>query len=156
LRVEPAATDLAALVANAAAMLHTRFPARRVQVDTPSALPPAWVDGRRIAQVLGNLLENAARYSREDGPIVVEVAPAPGTLRVTVRDHGPGIPPADLPFIFDKFYRAPNGARQEGGTGLGLTIARGIVEAHGGCLHAENLPGAGAAFHFTVPVARPS
>jgi signal transduction histidine kinase len=70
-----------------------------------------------------------------------------------VRDHGPGIPAHALPYIFDKFYRVPDAPIQAGGTGLGLTIARGIVEAHGGQIWVESTPGQGAAFSFTVPIA---
>jgi two-component system sensor histidine kinase KdpD len=103
--------------------------------------------------VLGNLLENAARYSPDETCITVVVEPIAGALRVIVQDRGPGIPPADLPFIFDKFYRAPSGRDQEGGIGLGLTIARGIVEAHGGYINVVNRAQGGAAFHFTLPMA---
>lgn len=153
LRVEPQPNDLHPIVTAAAEILQARYPQRTVTLQFLPDLPPAWVDARRIAQVLGNLLENAAKYSPETSPIIVLAEPRHPLVCVTVRDHGPGIPPAALPYIFDKFYRVPDAPVQAGGTGLGLTIARGIVEAHGGQIWVESTPGQGAAFSFTVPVA---
>jgi signal transduction histidine kinase len=153
LRIDPRPNDLHAIVSAAAEMLQARYPRRAVEVQVGPDLPPAWVDGRRIAQVLGNLLENAAKYSPEASPILIFAEPRHPLVCVTVRDHGPGIPADALPHLFDKFYRVPDAPIQAGGTGLGLTIARGIVEAHGGQIWVESTPGQGAAFSFTVPIA---
>ncbi len=155
LRVDPQPNDLRAIVTAAAEILQARFPGRSVTLHFMPDLPLAWVDGRRIAQVLGNLLENAAKYSPAASPILVLAEPRHPLVCVTVRDHGPGIPAPSLPYIFDKFYRVPDAPIQAGGTGLGLTIARGIVEAHGGQIWVETTSGAGTAFSFTVPVAAP-
>ena len=118
----------------------------------------AWGDEEQLRRVLLNLLTNAAHYSPAGTPIEVDVAadPASHTLRVAVADRGPGISPQDAPRIFDRFYRGAAGAaRADGhathGTGLGLDIARGIVEAHGGRIWVEHPPGGGARFVFTVP-----
>jgi signal transduction histidine kinase len=154
LRVEPQPNDLCVIVSGAVDALQARYPGRSVDVRIGPELPPAWVDGRRIAQVLGNLLENAAKYSPEASPIFVLAEPRHPLVCVTVRDRGPGIPAAALPYLFDKFYRVPDAPILAGGTGLGLTIARGIVEAHGGQIWVESTPGVGTAFSFTVPVAR--
>ena len=153
LRVEPQPADLGALIGAAADLLQKRFPGRRVQMDLAPDLPEAWLDPRRIGQVLANLLENAARYAPAASPIVVRARPEGKEIRVTVRDHGPGIAPADRALIFEKFYRGPVGARLEGGAGLGLPIARSLVAAHGGRIWLESPPDGGAAFHFTVPIA---
>ena len=153
LRVEPQPNDLGTLVTAAVEILRARYPGRTVSVEIGPDLPPAWVDGRRIAQVLGNLLENAAKYSPEASPIFVLTEPRHPLVCVTVRDRGPGIPAHALPYLFDKFYRVPDAPIPAGGTGLGLTIARGIVEAHGGQIWVESTPGVGTAFSFTVPVA---
>ena len=92
-----------------------------------------------IERAVGNLLDNAAKWSNEGGRIEVVVENG----RVTVRDHGPGIDEADLPHVFDRFYRAPN-ARGLPGSGLGLAIVRQAAEAHGGCVEAANAPDGGA------------
>ena len=151
LRMEPQPTDLRGIVRAAVDMVQTRFPGRHVAVRMPPDLPPALVDGRRIGQVLANLLENAAKYSPDHTPITLRLCVEDESVHLLVRDHGPGIATADLPHIFDKFYRAADGVQQAGGTGLGLTIAGGIVQAHGGRIWAESPPGGGATFHVTVP-----
>lgn len=153
LRVDPQPRDLSPIVTAAVDILRARYPGRVVEVQVGADLPPAWVDGRRITQVLGNLLENAAKYTPAASPIFILAEPRQPLVCLTVRDQGPGIPAAALPYLFDKFYRVPTVQPQAGGTGLGLTIARGIVEAHGGQIWVESTPGIGTAFSFTVPAA---
>jgi signal transduction histidine kinase len=109
-------------------------------------------DAGRLRQVLLILLDNALKYTPDGGHITVRVARAGGQARLEVRDSGPGIVPADLPHLFERFYRADK-ARRSGGTGLGLAIGRWIAEAHGGHIAAANAPEGGALFTVTLPLA---
>jgi two-component system sensor histidine kinase KdpD len=110
------------------------------------------VDPVLIEQVLTNLLENAAKYTPAGSPIEIEGQAVSGGVEVTVADHGPGIPPADLERVFDKFHRLAGDAHVPG-TGLGLAICRAILAAHGGRIWAENRPDGGARFRFFLPAA---
>ncbi|HOD73259.1 MAG TPA: ATP-binding protein [Candidatus Bipolaricaulis anaerobius] len=107
------------------------------------------VDPRRIRQVLGNLLDNALRYSPPRGTVTVTVARADSEIHVSVRDEGPGVSPHDLPHVFERFYQGDT-SRSGEGTGLGLSIARELVQAHGGRIWVENQ--GGAVFTFTLPL----
>ncbi|MFE2228455.1 sensor histidine kinase [Streptomyces kronopolitis] len=108
----------------------------------------------RLARLLSNLLDNAAKFSPPGGPVEAELALYEGELHLTVRDHGPGIAPEDLPHVFDRFYRA-KAARALPGSGLGLAMARQIARAHGADLTAEHAPGGGALFRLRMPLAAP-
>jgi two-component system, OmpR family, phosphate regulon sensor histidine kinase PhoR len=121
-----------------------------VQPDMPLAL----VDRDQIVQVLMNLLFNAIKFTPRDGAVRVRAQAADGYITVTVSDTGVGIPREDLARIFERFYKSDKSrARSGGGTGLGLPIARHIVESHGGSIRAESQEGQGSAFTFTLPVA---
>ena len=126
-------------------------------VDCPPGLPQVLADGQRVAQVLDNLLSNAAKFSPDQPPIDVAVARNdPQCLEISVTDYGRGIPAEDLDVIFAKF--SPAGHPESGGIGdghgLGLAICKGIVESHGGRIRAESAGlGRGARFAFTLPVA---
>jgi signal transduction histidine kinase len=109
-------------------------------------------DAGRLRQVLLILLDNALKCTPDGGGITVRVARQGGQARLEVRDTGPGIAPADLPHLFERFYRADK-ARRSGGTGLGLAIGRWIAEAHGGHIMAANTPEGGALFTVTLPQA---
>lgn len=115
-------------------------------------LPPVLMDDLLMQQVLVNLLENAAKYSPPGSPIELTGFANDADLTVEVADRGPGLPPAELDRVFEKFYRAANSTGRPG-AGLGLAICRGIVELHGGKIEAENRPGGGAVFRFTLPLA---
>jgi two-component system sensor histidine kinase KdpD len=115
-------------------------------------LPFVPMDDLLIEQVLANLLENAAKYSPPGAPIELTGFANDTTLTVEVADHGPGLPPTDLNRVFEKFYRAANSSGRPG-AGLGLAICRGIIELHGGQIEAENRPGGGTVFRFTLPLA---
>jgi two-component system, OmpR family, sensor histidine kinase MprB len=115
-------------------------------------LEPCVVTGARgrIDRAVANLLDNAAKWS--PSAATVEVALRDGEL--TVRDHGPGIAPEDLPHVFDRFYRA-DAARGRAGSGLGLAIARHVAEGHGGTIAAEPAPGGGTLLRLALPVSHP-
>ncbi len=116
-------------------------------------LPDIMVDPLRIAQVLGNLIGNALRHTPAGGEVKVAVTADQGSIVFSVRDTGPGIDPADLPHIFDRFYRADRSrTRSSGGAGLGLAIARRLVEAHRGQIWVESELGRGTTVSFAMPV----
>ena len=101
-----------------------------------------------------NLLSNAIKFSPPGGSVRLEATAADDLLRVSVRDHGDGIAPQDLPKLFKKFQQIDSGStRKVGGTGLGLVICKGIIEQHGGRIGVESTPGEGSMFWFTLPSA---
>jgi two-component system sensor histidine kinase BaeS len=121
-------------------------------LDVPSELPSVMADWRRIAQVLGNLLTNALRHTPQGGCVTLSAMPGDGRVEVTVTDTGVGIPPDELPYIFERFWRGERSrSRTGGGTGLGLAIARHLVEMHGGTIRVTSAPGEGSQFRFTLP-----
>ena len=125
-----------------------------VSVDLPDKLPLVNIDSPRISQVLRNLLENALAHTAEGDAITVTAAQQGNWLEVSVTDTGEGIPAEDLPNIFERFYRVDKSrARTTGGSGLGLTITKRLVEAHGGTITVESEQGKGSRFSFTLPVA---
>ncbi len=126
-----------------------------VTVALPPDLPLVPLDAVLLEQVFINLLENAAKYTQEGTPIEVSAAAAPEAVTVTVADRGPGLPAGEEERIFEKFQRGA-GAEPGRGIGLGLTISRGIILAHGGRLWAENREGGGAAFRFLLPLSGPA
>ncbi len=108
-------------------------------------------DRERVLRVLGNLLANAIRHTPEQGRIEVTAALADGEVQISVRDTGVGIAPEDLGRVFDRFWRSKSSGK---GTGLGLTISRGLVEAHGGRIWVDSVPDKGSTFTFTLPMSR--
>jgi signal transduction histidine kinase len=127
-----------------------------VRNTVPRDLPPLEVDRERIHQVLFNLVDNALRFTPAGGSIVLRAERADDLCQVSVEDSGPGVPEAHRPFVFERFYRVdPARSRDGGGTGIGLTIARSVVEAHGGRIWVDAAPDGGAAFRFTLPFATP-
>lgn len=112
-----------------------------------------WVDRGKISQVMENLLSNAVKYSPAGGIIRVTSRSCQGTATVTVSDQGIGMTPLQMERVFDKFYRADAGNTAIGGLGLGMAIARNIIEAHGGKIWVESTPGRGTQVHFTLPMA---
>ncbi|RIK56573.1 MAG: two-component sensor histidine kinase [Chloroflexi bacterium] len=125
-----------------------------LRVETPGRLPSIAVDTDRMAQVLNNLVANALRHTHQ-GEIVLSATRHGQQVQLTVRDSGSGIAPADLPFVFDRFYRGDKARRRvdDSSSGLGLAIAKAIVEAHGGTLTVESTLGQGSAFTATLPIA---
>ena len=120
-------------------------------VQASDALPEVDVDVERMAQVLGNLLSNALRFTPEGGTVTLAAEAHDGGVQLGVRDTGTGIAPEALSHIFERFYRADPSRRQDGSSGLGLAIARGIVTAHGGSIAVESVLGEGANFTITLP-----
>jgi signal transduction histidine kinase len=114
-------------------------------------LPTGYGDERRLNQVLLNLVGNAIKFT-ETGGVDIEVKALEDDFLVVVSDTGPGIPPADKARIFEEFHQVDNtSTRKKGGTGLGLTISRRIVEMHGGRIWVDSTPGKGSVFSFTIP-----
>jgi K+-sensing histidine kinase KdpD len=124
-----------------------------IELDLPEDLEPIMLDRRRIEQVLTNLISNAHRFAAKGGHIGVALVVEDDHLRLTVSDDGPGIRPEEQERIFDKFYVVTDG-RGLAGVGLGLYIARQLVELHGGRIWVESEPGKGSAFHVTIPKER--
>jgi signal transduction histidine kinase len=115
------------------------------------------LDAHRMQRVIYNLIQNAIRHTPSDGTVTLTVQGKPAIVELTIADTGEGIPPADLPHIFDRFYRGERARTRDSqsaasGAGLGLAIARGIVEAHGGTITALSEHGQGAVFHMVLPV----
>jgi PAS domain S-box-containing protein len=154
LAYEPEPYDVEALVRDTIREVAQPAVRDQIAVRVDPGVPPALGDRRRHWQALANILSNALRYSPEDEPPEVEIARDNGMLRVSVRDHGPGIRPEDSEEVFAKFSRlnTPH-ARRSKGTGLGLFITKAVVEAQGGRVWVESTPGDGATFSFTIPAA---
>lgn len=124
-----------------------------VSLNVPDILPPVNIDYHRISQVLRNLLSNALAHTPDGGKIDVSAVQQGNWVKVTVTDNGEGIPAEDLPNVFERFYRVDKSrARTKGGNGLGLTIAKRLVEAHGGTLEVQSETGKGSRFSFTLPI----
>jgi signal transduction histidine kinase len=122
--------------------------------EVPGDLPPVYADPERVHQVLFNLLDNAVRFTPSGGRVTVTASRSNGAVGVAVADTGPGIAPEHLPRLFERFYRVDTArSRDDGGTGIGLAIARSVVEAHGGRIWAASDPGRGSTFTFELPVA---
>lgn len=126
-----------------------------LRVEGHSELPAVACDDLRVLQVLQNLITNASKYSPPHSPITVRAALEPDrcSICITVIDHGRGIEAEQLPFIFDRTFRVHTTAHQVKGAGLGLYLARLLVEMHGGRIWCESVVGQGSSFHFTLPVA---
>lgn len=143
-----------AQIANEAVELLRGIAAERgiaLTLQAQASLPSVRADRMRVLQVLDNLLGNALKFTQTGGTITVTVTHDGDAVRFAVRDTGAGIAADQLPHVFDRFWQATQGSRS--GAGLGLAIAKGIVEAHGGVIGVESQPGTGSMFWFTLPVA---
>lgn len=156
LAIQPTRCDLASLCQQAVEAQRLVAEGRSIRIEKPATPVIVDADGDRVIQVITNLLTNALKYSPMDCPVTVSVRGFAGSATVAVRDEGPGIPANALPRLFSRFYRVPGVEAQSGGgpsLGLGLYIARSIVERHGGTLTVESTPGAGSTFRVTLPLA---
>ena len=134
-------------------LLQAEEKAITIKQEIAPGLPAVMLDEKRIGQVISNLLANAIRYTPVNGTIESGAKTSSGEIMIWVRDTGAGIPPEDLPYIFDRLYRVDKSrSRTTGGTGLGLAIARRFVEAHGGHIRAESEAGRGTAVIVTLPL----
>ncbi|TBR17185.1 DUF4118 domain-containing protein [bacterium] len=136
------------VVGTALERLEKLLAGRKVETDLPENLPLVPVDPLLMELVFVNLVENAVRHAPGGGPLEISARERMDCVEVSVADRGPGLAEADLPRVFEKFYRAGAAA---GGAGLGLAICKAVVEAHGGTITAENRPGGGAVFRLTLP-----
>jgi signal transduction histidine kinase len=154
LTLELRETPLGAVLESCVRGLQAEARARDVHLETrlDGALPRVRCAPEQVERVLLNLLANALRHTPSDGSVVVAARPAGRELEISVEDTGEGIAPGDELRMFDRFWRADR-ARTRGGAGLGLSIARGLVEAQGGRIWAERRPGGGARIAFTLPLA---
>lgn len=157
LRISPRRIDLSAVVSGVGDRMAMIASGRGVafNADLPADLPPVEADPDRVAQVLQNLCGNALQYTPRGGRVTVGAAIEGAFVRVRVSDSGIGIAPRDLPRIFERFFQADNARKmRKAGFGLGLKIAREIVERQGGRMEAESVLGRGSTFSFTLPVSK--
>ena len=145
--LDKASVDPASTVARIVDQLRPTLEPHPVDVLVEGSPPAIDVDVRRLEQILGNLLDNAAKYSQPEAPIAVVVGPSQGGTLVTVRDRGMGIAASELSRIFDRFYQSNLAREKKTGLGLGLYITKGLVEAHGGRIAVESEVGRGTAIH---------
>src|SRR5262249_20254220 len=136
---------------------HAEAEGFRFDVELGEALPPLLLDGDAITQVVLNLLSNAVKYSDEERAIAVRARRNGAWVALDVTDRGIGIDPHEVPKLFHQFYRADQrlDSRRPGGLGLGLTLARGIVRAHGGEIVVSSEPGRGSTFRVLLPIPGP-
>ena len=152
IRISKQLADVQDLVGAALEQMGSRVGNRAIKIGIPPCLPFLFVDFGLILQTLVNILDNAIKYSPADSPIDINAKEVAGEVHIEIADHGVGVPPEDLARIFDKFYRVqqPDNVK---GTGLGLSISKGIIEAHQGCITAENRPGGGTIIKIILPAA---
>ncbi len=147
--------DISRIIRRTAALVHAKAAKKGVSLslDLSDELPAVNIDPQRISQVLANLLDNAIAHTAEGGTITVTARQRDSWVEVSVSDTGEGIPAESLPNIFERFYRVDKSrTRATGGSGLGLTIAKQLVEAHGGNIAVRSELGKGSCFSFTIPV----
>jgi signal transduction histidine kinase len=140
--------DLVALADGLVTKLLLEYPDLECALDFPDDFPSVYADPDKLEQVLTNLVENAAKYASPEGMRLVGTV-GDDVVEVAMHDRGEGIPASDIPRVFDKFFRRDHG--KPTGSGLGLWISRGLVEAHGGRLTATSIEGQGSVFTFTLP-----
>jgi signal transduction histidine kinase len=150
LGVDPRPVEVPPLVAEAFDMLRPIASEKSIRLDVAVAddLPTIAADAGRVLQVLSNLVGNAIKFTPAEGRVTIRAERVAGTVGFCVADTGPGIPPEQLPHIFGRFWQADRSDRR--GIGLGLAIAKGIVEAHGGRISVESRVGEGTSFYFTL------
>ena len=153
LEIRKAPIDLKDIILKNVNFFQVQTDKHTFKIDIAFNLPEIELDKDRIGQVIENLLSNAIKFSPKGGKIEVTLQKSNKNLRVTVSDAGLGIPKKDLPYIFDRFYRADNISGQAiRGTGLGLAITKYIIESHKGKIWVESNPGKGSTFGFTLPI----
>jgi two-component system sensor histidine kinase BaeS len=142
------------LIKDVVAAYAPRVKRKGIEIETIVApdLPEIDIDPGRIMQVLGNVMDNSLRFTPEGGKIIVQAKPGENSVQVSVADTGPGVEPADLHHLFDRFYRGDKSRqRDQAGSGLGLAIAKSIIESHGGRIWAVSSPGDGLSITIELP-----
>jgi len=155
LRLDPLPSSVSDAARQSVDAIRPRAEAKRIAltIDALADVPPASFDQERIGQVIANLLENAVRHTPEGGAITVATEALASTVRVSIKDNGSGISSDELSHIFDRFHRIdPSRTRATGGAGLGLTIAKQLIEAHGGSISVQSTVGEGSTFTFELPI----
>lgn len=158
-RFDPQPVDPSSAIRTAEMNLRPQFEDKGVLLSEEAleGLPAVWVDPDKLQQVLVNLLTNACRYTLPAGTVTVTASKAAHEIVFSVRDTGIGIPADDLPHIFERFYRVDKSRSSAGGgAGIGLAVAKGVIEQSGGSIHVESVLGEGTTMMFTLPLARPS
>ena len=153
LRLSLVPIDLRSFLSELTERLSGVIESERIRAELPADLPQVLADPDRLERILTNLLTNALKYSEPGTPVTVAMAARDGQVIITVADRGPGIPPDELPHLFQRFARTREARERREGLGLGLYISRMLVEAHGGRIWAKSEPGKGSSFAFTLPVA---
>ncbi len=151
--------DISQLIAQSVTAIQTKIKSKGLEIltDVQTDLPLVNIDYQRISQVLRNYLENAYKHTASGGKITVYAVLENTAIKISVSDTGEGIPSEDLPNMFERFYRVEKSrARAAGGSGLGLTIVKRLVEAHGGSVGVQSELGKGSCFYFTLPVDLPN
>ncbi|MDO8689779.1 MAG: DUF4118 domain-containing protein [Dehalococcoidia bacterium] len=148
--------DIGALVDDVLGRLRPLLEKHRLVVDVSDDLPPVLLDYVEIDQVISNLIENATKYTQPGTEVTVSAGKAGDELRIEVADRGSGFPPDAILRLFEPFYRVSGQGPRPKGTGLGLAVAKGLVEAHGGRIWAENRQGGGARFIVSLPLLDPN
>ena len=151
--LERADYPLPELVESALDKLRPVLDGRHVDVHLPDGLPPIWADRELIEIALRQLIDNALKYSPRDSQVSIAAESSDGRVIISVADRGPGIPEQEQSRIFEKFYRADASRHQIPGAGLGLVIAREIIQVHGGEIWVDSKPGKGSIFRFSLPIA---
>ncbi len=152
-RVREGRVVIATLMNDAAAMYEEVAREKRVTIATASPALTVAGEAGKLEIALGNLIKNAVTFSEPGGRILLRAESEPGFVNVSVRDQGVGIPSADLPHVFDRFYQVESHlTRKHGGMGLGLSVAKAMIEMHGGTIWAESEEGKGSTFSFRLPV----
>jgi two-component system sensor histidine kinase KdpD len=155
-KLELAETDIAALLPEALAESKINQTLHPVEIHVAPSLPKVWLDRPRIVKVLLHLIENAANYSPAGTPIILSAEASGKCIMISVADRGPGIDDLERMMIFDKFYRGESQRFRVQGTGMGLAIAKAIVEAHHGTISVTSQLGQGSVFSFTLPINAPA
>jgi signal transduction histidine kinase len=151
LSISTADVDLKLVAGRIATRFQTQSAIHNIVVDFPENFPIINGDENRLEQVLTNLVSNAIKYSPEGGEIRIGGQVRPTHIIICVSDQGPGVAPEDIPHIFDRFYRSSIAKRTTKGAGLGLYLARAVIEAHGGRIWVDPQPGTGARICFSIP-----
>jgi two-component system, OmpR family, sensor histidine kinase KdpD len=154
LRMDRRPQPVGELIQAALQKLHILLEDRDVRIEMDPNLPEVTADAELIGLTIRQLLTNALKYANPESPIVIKAVAADDSVRISVKDFGPGIAPKNLQRIFEKYYRVEDKTSRIPGTGIGLTIARDIVKAHGGEIGVQSVVGEGSEFFFTLPAAQ--